>query len=81
MATLPARYSIFWLRFKLRALLRPYVSLTPVTMNVRWRLERTGCGFILWGGGWRRHYSWRPMQDGPCNYATWYWLHVEARHG
>ena len=69
------KYAYHYIRFKARGLFHPYVFVSPCGKGVhKYRLEITKYGFILWGRGKRRHYSWRSWAEGPCNYATYKWM-------
>lgn len=68
------RYARHWLRFKIKNLVHPYRWITPAC-PLSWSFERTKFGFILWGRGKRRHFSWRTMLDGPCSFATYRTIH------
>lgn len=80
---LKARYAMFFMRFKIKMAFKPYIANTPASSTVtRWSLTRHKYGFILIVPGELRKrcsrriiVSWKFWSDGPCNLATFIWLH------
>lgn len=80
-SALRARYAAHWLSFKLRHLLRPFVSSAAASSTCRasFSFHRWGFTFFIPGQplvrcARRILVSWRVFADGPCNFATYAYL-------
>lgn len=70
------RYARHWLRFKVSQGLMPHTALLPASSTCRLTIRFHRYGFVAFWPGKSLSVSWRFWAEGPCNFATYAWLHV-----